>query len=85
MTTSGARSAFIRSYQIPAILVHYPRLIQAIQKLALVNDFEAAACIRDFKAGLKWSGPRVNHYGGARKVVADAWCQRANIRTLPAF
>lgn len=85
MTTNGARRAFIRSYQIPVILAHYPRLIRTIQKLAFLDAGEAAACIRDFKAGLRWSGQRVNHYGGARKVVADAWSRRADIRSVAAI
>jgi hypothetical protein len=82
MTTNGARRAFLRSYHIPTILVHYPRLVRAIERIAILNGIEAAACIRDLKAGHRWSGQAVNHYGGTHKVVADAWKSRRVARQI---
>jgi hypothetical protein len=51
VTTRSVRCAFLRSYYLPAILQHYPRLVRAMQGIAMLNGMEAAACIRDFKAG----------------------------------
>jgi hypothetical protein len=76
MTTNNARSAFLRSYHLPAILMHYPRLVRAMQGIATLNDIEAATCIRDLKAGRSWSGKAVDHYGGTHKVANDAWRYR---------
>lgn len=76
VTTSNARSAFLRSYHLPAILRHYPRLIRAMQRVANVGHMEAALCIRELKAGRRWSGFTVDCYGGTHKVVADAWSNR---------
>jgi hypothetical protein len=73
MTTSGARSAFLRSYHIPDILSHYPRLVRTMQVIAALGRVEAAGCIRDIKAGHRWSSDAVNRYGGTHKVAADAW------------
>jgi hypothetical protein len=78
MTTNNARSAFLRSYHVPAILLHYPRLVRAMRGIAGLNGMEAANCIRDFKAGRRWSSEAVNRYGGTHKVATDAWkCRRA--------
>jgi hypothetical protein len=85
MTTNDARAAFLRTYHIPAILVHYPRLVRAMQWVAGLNRAEAAACIRDLKAGHRWSGEAVDQYGGTRKVVADAWTYRKAARMLEGF
>ena len=79
MTTNNARSAFLRSYHLPAILLHYPRLVRAMQGIAMLNGMEAAACIRDLKAGRRWSNEAVNRYGGTHKVAADAWKYRKAI------
>jgi hypothetical protein len=76
MTTRNARCAFLRSYHIPAILMHYPRLVRAMRGIAMLTGMEAATCIRDFKAGRRWSGQAVNHYGGTHKVTGDAWKYR---------
>ena len=76
MTTHGARCAFLRSYDIPAIIDHYPRLLRAMQNIAVLNPLEAAACIRDLKAGVRWSSTAVNRYGGTQKVASDAWRRR---------
>jgi hypothetical protein len=78
MTANNARSAFLRSYHVPAILLHYPRLVRAMRGIAGLNGMEAAKCIRDFKAGRRWSTEAVNRYGGTHKVTTDAWkCRRA--------
>jgi hypothetical protein len=75
MTTYSARCAFLRSYQILSILTHYPRLIRAMR------GTEAAICIRDLKAGRRWSVEAVNAYGGTRKVLVDTWkCRRFHVR-----
>jgi hypothetical protein len=78
MTTANARRAFVRSYHLPTILMHYPRLVRAMQGVVALNGVEAAICIRDLKAGRRWSGEAVNRYGGTHKIAADAWkCRRA--------
>jgi hypothetical protein len=79
MTTNNARCAFLRSYHLPAILVHYPRLVRAMQGIAMLSGIEAATCIRDFKAGKRWSSEPVNRYGGTHKVATDAWKYRRAI------
>jgi hypothetical protein len=83
MTANSARHAFLRSYHLPAILMHYPRLVRAMREIAMLNDIEAAACIRDLKAGRLWSGKAVNRYGGTHKIATDAWkyCKTTNILT----
>lgn len=73
MTTKGARNAFLRSYDIPTILLRYPRLVHAMGRVAALSGMEAAGCIRDLKAGRRWSTWTVNHYGGTRRVASDAW------------
>jgi hypothetical protein len=42
MTTNIARCAFLRSYHLPAILQHYPRLVRAMQGIAMLNGMDAA-------------------------------------------
>jgi hypothetical protein len=66
----------LRSYNLPAILMHYPRLVRAMRGIAMLNCIEAAACIRDLKAGRRWSSEAVNRYGGTHKVTVDAWKYR---------
>jgi hypothetical protein len=73
MTTNSARYAFLRSYQLPAILMHYPRLVREMQGIAMLRGIEAAECIRDLKAGQRWSSEAVNRYGGTQKVATDGW------------
>jgi hypothetical protein len=84
MTTNSARYAFLRSYHLPAILMHYPRLVRAMQEIATLNDTEAAACIRDLKAGRLWSSQAVNRYGGTHKLATDAWKYRKTTNILAA-
>jgi hypothetical protein len=79
MTTNSARTAFLRSYHLPAILVHYPGLVRAMQGIAMLSGIEAAACIRDFKAGQRWGSEAVNRYGGTHRVATDAWKYRRAI------
>jgi hypothetical protein len=59
VTTNDARVAFLRTYHIPAILVHDSRLVRAMQWVAGPNRAEAAACIRDLKARHRWSGEAI--------------------------
>lgn len=80
MTTTGARSAFVRSYDLPTILTRYRRLVEAMRRIATLNGIEAAGCIRDLKAGRRWSSEAVNHYGGTRRVASDAWRSRRATR-----
>ena len=84
MTANNARVAFLRSYYVPAILVHYPRLVRAMREIAMLNGTEAAACIRDLKAGRRWSSEVVNRYGGTHKVATHAWKYRRAISRLPS-
>ena len=63
MTRKGARSAFLRSYHIPSILPHYPRVVRSMRRLAILDEMAAATCIRDLKAGRRWSSEAVNRYG----------------------
>jgi hypothetical protein len=83
MTTNNAHCAFLRSYHLPAILLHYPRLVRAMQRIAMLNGTEAAACIRDLKAGRRWSSGPVNRCGGTHKVATEAWRYRRAISLLP--
>jgi hypothetical protein len=76
MTTKGARSAFLRSYHIPSILLHYPRLVRSMRRLAILDEITAAACIRDLKARRRWSSGAVDRYGGTHKVATEAWKYR---------
>jgi len=80
MTTKHARRAFLRSYHVPAILINYPRLVRAMQGVAMLSGIDAASCIRDLKAGHRWGGAAVNADGGTRKVLVDAWKCRRNER-----
>jgi hypothetical protein len=80
MTTNNARCAFSRSYHLSAIMLHYPRLVRAMQGIAMLNGVEAAVCIRDLKAGRRWGTEAVNRYGGTQKVAAGAWKYRKAIR-----
>jgi hypothetical protein len=82
MSTSNARRAFLRSYYLPAILLHYPRLVRAMQGIATLSGIEAAACIRDLKAGRRWSVEAVNRYGGTHRVATQAWKYRRAISLL---
>ena len=81
MTRNGARCAFLRSYDIPTILVRYPRLVRAMWSVAALDGAEAATCIRDLKAGHHWSGRAVNRYGGTQKVAIGAWRYRNSARS----
>lgn len=54
----------------------YPRLLAAMQWVACLSDGEAIACIRDFKAGLAYSGEAVNHFGGTDVVIHCAIRER---------
>ena len=83
MTTNNARVAFLRSYDVPAILLHYPRLVRAMRGIAMLNGIEAAACIRDLKAGRGWSSEAVHRCGGTPKVATHAWKYRRAISLPP--
>jgi hypothetical protein len=82
MTTNSTRSAFLRSYHLPAILMHYPRLVRAMRGIAMLDGLEAATCIRDLKSGRRWSSEAVNRYGGTHKVAIDAWRYRRATSTV---
>jgi len=82
MTRKGTRNAFLRSYHIPSILLHYPRLVRSMRRLAVLDEMTAATCIRDLKAGRRWSSEAVNRYGGTHKVATDA-CKYRRAISLP--
>jgi hypothetical protein len=82
MTARGARSAFLRSYHIPSILLHYPRLVRSMRRVAILDEMAAAMCIRDLKAGRRRSSEAVNRYGGTHKVATEAWKYRRAISLL---
>jgi len=55
MTTKGARSAFLRSYHIPSILLHYPRLVRSMRRVAILDEWRplrASATSRHGAAGV---------------------------------
>ena len=60
----------------------YPRLLAAMQWVAILSPGEAACCIRDYKAGRDWSGEAVNHFGGTRAVLQRAWETRGVSRKI---
>jgi len=82
MITKDARSALLRSYHIPSILLHYPRLVRSMGRLAILDEMTAATCIRDLKAGRRWSSEAVNRCGGTHKVATDA-CKYRRTSLLP--
>lgn len=53
-------------------LASAPQLAATVQGTALLRGTEAAICIRDPKAGRRWSVEAVNEYGGTREVLVDA-------------
>jgi len=83
MTTKGARSAFLRSYHIPSILLHYPRLLRSMRRVAILDEMAAAMCIRDLKARRRWSSDAVDRFGGTHKVATEAWKYRKATVFLP--
>jgi hypothetical protein len=57
MTTANARRAFVRSYHLPTILTHYPRLVRAMRGVVALNGVEAAICIRpQGRSQVEWRG-----------------------------
>ncbi len=85
MIANDVRVAFLWRYQVPAILVRYPRFGRAVQQVASLNRVEVAACIRHLQAGHRLGDDPVDHYGGTRKVVADAWGYRKGARMHNGF
>jgi hypothetical protein len=83
MTTKGARSPFLRSYHIPSILLHYPRLLRSMRRVAILDEMAAATCIRDLKARWRWSSDAVDRFGGTHKVATEAWKYRKATVFLP--
>ena len=61
------------------------RLIRAMKWVAILSESEAAACIRDHRDGLAYSGEAVNHFGGTRAVILAAWKARGNVRRYYAW
>jgi hypothetical protein len=53
-----------------------PKLLRAMRWVAILSHGEAEAALRDFRAGLSYSGEAVNHYGGTRAVIERAIAQR---------
>jgi len=48
----------------------------------MLDEMTAATCIRDLKAGRRWSSEAVNRYGGTHKVATDA-CKYRRAISLP--
>jgi hypothetical protein len=71
MTASNARCTFLRSYLVPDSGA-LSRLVRGRGKSAPLSNLEGGTCIRNMKASHRWSGARVNFYGGTHKVVTDA-------------
>ncbi len=69
-----------RHYPIEYCAYRYSRLLTAMRWVAILSHTEAAACLRDYRDGLEWSGEAVNHFGGTRKVVERAIKTRAVLR-----
>jgi hypothetical protein len=59
------------------LIARYPRLLRAMKWVAVLSDGEAEACLRDYKAGLDYSGEAVNHFGGTKAVIERAIATRA--------
>ena len=64
------------------IRARYPRLIWCLMWAACLSEGEASACIRDYRAGLAYSGEAVNHYGGTKAALRRA--SRARVRHVYA-
>jgi hypothetical protein len=54
------------------------RLESLMMFAACLSRTEAQGCIRDYRAGLAYSGEAVNHYGGTRAVIERAIQLRTN-------
>jgi hypothetical protein len=63
----------------------YPRLLRAMKWVAVLSDGEAESCLRDYKAGLAYSGEAVNHFGGTRAVIERAIACREPARNIPDY
>lgn len=63
-----------------ACMQRYPRLLHAMRWVACLSRTEAAACLRDFRLGMQWSGEAVNHFGGCRVVIQRAIATRQHSR-----
>jgi hypothetical protein len=69
----------MRAYLSPAQLeAKYSRLLANMRWAAMLSNGEALACLRDYRAGDKYSGEAVNHYGGTVAVVKAAASLRTN-------
>lgn len=53
-------------------------LVQLMMFAACLSESEARNCLRDYRAGHKFSGEAVNHYGGTYAVVFRAVELRTN-------
>lgn len=54
----------------------YPRLLRAMQWVAILSEGEAIGAIRDYQAGFTYSSEAVNHFGGPRRVIERAYTVR---------
>lgn len=63
----------------------YPRLIRAMRWAACLTPGEAVCAIYLYQMGDDYSSEAVNHYGGNRAVIRDAFHGRATVRALRAM
>jgi hypothetical protein len=59
-----------------------PHVQRLVKWVGILSDGEADACIRDYRAGLPFSGEAVNHFGGTKAVVNRAVAMRCVLRDM---
>jgi hypothetical protein len=67
------------------LATRYPHLLRAMKWVAVLSDGEAESCLRDYKAGLAYSGEAVNHFGGTKAVIERAIACREPARNIPDY
>lgn len=55
------------------------RLIALMMATACLSRYEAIYCIRDYRAGLMFSGEAVNHFGGTKEVLQRSIAMRTRL------
>ena len=68
--------------QYNATLKKYAHIIRAMQFVAILAQAEAVFAIRDYKAGEDYSGEAVNHFGGIRATIRQAYTMRHIISSI---
>lgn len=62
--------------QYTALATKYRHIIKAMQYVAILAQSEAVFAIRDYKTGEDYSGEAVNHFGGIRATIRQAYKMR---------